>query len=143
MADGELPGYSLGKKLGIGKYGVVYKATRISDGAAFAAKQISLAGVKRKEKAAVLEEVKVLKMLHHPRIVRFISTHYDDSEDVLSIITELCAGGDLEKEVSRMPEERLPSNLAPLLLRGVLEALNYIHLAGVLHRDIKVRCPSL
>lgn len=66
------PGYALKELLGRGAFGEVHRVTRLVDGADLACKIISLVGTPTAERKAILDEVAVLRSLHHEGIVRFI-----------------------------------------------------------------------
>lgn len=140
MGDG-IPGYDLKEVLGSGSYGVVYRANRTGEAGAaeFAVKQVSLIGVPAEERAKIQKETFLLRELHHSGIVRFVESHVGPTK--LSIVTELCGGGDLSTYVSRLPGRRVPSSDVRRLARSVLEALDYLHPKGIIHRDIKVGEP--
>ena len=135
---GVLPGYVFTRKLGNGAFGTVYEARREADGNLFAAKVIDLSVVSDEESTSILGEVNILKTLHHPGVLRFVSFDFNAAERVLTMLTELCPGGDLEKHVARVPGKRLLPSVVVVVTRALLAAIRYLHLEGVMHRDIKV-----
>ena len=78
----------------------------------------------------VRNEVKILRTLHHPNIVRV----YDlfESEAEIYIVMEYCSGGDL---YSRAPYTEEQSSK---IMSKLLSAVAYLHRAGIVHRDIKM-----
>ena len=138
MAESALPGYTLGKMLKPGSFGMVFEARRDSDGAVVAVKVISLSGSTEAEQTGITEEVKILQKLHHPNIVSFLASHFNHATKTLYIVTELCAGGDLQDYVSRLPGGRLPPADFARLVRPLLHALHHLHATNIMHRDIKV-----
>jgi len=102
-------------------------------------KQIRLSGVPTEHDRYIRSEVNILKRLHHPGVVRFFDSYLDEAAQVLSIITELCEYGDVLRHASTFPLKKLPWNDAVQLAWTLLEILYYLHLDGVMHRDIKVR----
>lgn len=73
-------------------------------------------------------------MLEHPNIVRLFDV-YEDGADV-SLVLAYCSGGTLGDVASHCVfGEELFAGSAVQMLR----ALNYIHLTGIVHRDIKPR----
>jgi serine/threonine protein kinase len=86
------------------------------------------------------QEIRTLKKLRHPNIVRFLasgSEHHDEAHGpVLHYLAmELVAGDDLDAMVRRLgplPIERVQS-----IARQLASALAEIHRHGLIHRDIK------
>ena len=129
--------------LGHGRNGVVFEVLR-DDGVAFATKQVDILSVDAAELDRTQHEVAILKRLHHPGVVRFYGLHHDEAEKKLYITTELCRGGSLGKfAATHLLEGRIPPGAAIRLARSLLEALRYLHLEGVMHRDIKVTADKL
>lgn len=134
-----IPKFVLGKRIGRGGFGTVFEAVCAADGALVAVKQISLVGETSVRERQITREVDTLRRLHHPQIVQFIDSDYNPSTGVLSIVTELCAGGSLGERVSRLPQRRMPSAEVEMIAGYLLQALRYMHLEHFLHCDIKVR----
>lgn len=133
-ADGP-PGFTITRELGRGQ-NIVYEGTRDLDGTVCALKKIDTRWLSREQEAIVIEEINILRGLHHPGILRYIGMHR--GEDDIFVITEVCIGGSLEDRVARLPGRRLPSEHFGVLARALLEAVHYLHLRGIIHRDIKV-----
>ena len=96
----------------------------------YAMKSIHLDRVTDKNFLAELRnEIDILKRLDHPHIVRAIETF--EHKDQISIIMELCSGGDL---YSRDPytEEQ-----AARIISSILSAIVYMHGRNIVHRDLK------
>ena len=49
----------------------------------------------QKEKQQLVNEVNILRELNHPSIVKYYDRIIDKQNDKISIIMELCEGGDL------------------------------------------------
>ena len=138
MAEITIPGYTVVRKIGSGSFGDIYIVRRSSDGIEHAAKVIDLSGASATEEEDIQNEVKMLQRLHHQGVLKFISSIHDARELKLIIVTELCPGGDLEKHVSRLPGKRLATVVVLGVCCRVLQALRYLHLEGIIHRDLKV-----
>lgn len=96
----------------------------------YAMKSIHLDQVTRKEFVDELRnEIAILKDLDHPNIVRAIETF--EWNDKISIVMELCSGGDL---YSRDPYKE---NDAARIIGSVLNAIAYMHSRNIVHRDLK------
>jgi len=53
-----------------------------------------------KERSRMYQEIKILKQLDHPNIVK-IFDFYDD-DDYMYIVTELCSGGELFDMITKI-----------------------------------------
>eukprot|EP01134_Creolimax_fragrantissima_P002052 CFRG2052T1 len=81
----------------------------------------------------VLNERKILELLHHPLLVN-IWFSFQDEEDMFMVV-DLMLGGDMRYHLQHhgaLSESRIRNYMAELS-----NALCYIHSKGVLHRDIK------
>ncbi len=127
--------YQMYKEIGKGTYGAVYQARCLKTGQPCAIKKFQGALSNTSRAKNCLREIEILTKLSHPNVVKSISTYcYPAQDSSVYIVMEL-QPSDLRKLVH--------SNtwLEPLqlkkLLYGALVGLNYIHSAGVVHRDIK------
>ena len=93
--------WSNGATLGTGATSTVRNCTRKATGAIFALKTVALDRLSKKERRMLLEEVRVLKQLDHPNIVRVIETFVDFQR--LHIVLERCA------QIDRCVEQRVVS----------------------------------
>lgn len=89
--------------------------------------------VKGELKPEVKNEMKIMQRLQHPNVVEFVDYHEDDER--LYIVMEFVAGGSLLGYLDRNLVMCEP--LAKEFCRQVLAALEYLHDAGITHRDIK------
>ncbi|KAL3858100.1 hypothetical protein ACJMK2_012711 [Sinanodonta woodiana] len=81
----------------------------------------------------VMSEVKILKALKHPCIIRIEDVI--DTPDVLYIILELVEGGELFDKVVELGLYDEPT--AKLLFYQMVLAVKYLHDKGITHRDLK------
>ena len=79
-------------------------------------------------------EIKVLKSLKHPCIIRMLASY--ESDDYIHIVTELMEGGELFEYIVDDAKE-LNEETASKIVCRVARALRYMHEKGVLHRDLK------
>lgn len=85
-------------------------------------------------------EARVLCTLNHPRIVRFLELVEGSPRDF--IVMEFAAGGCLADKLKKLHDSRRDGFAsqrvaeAASLLLDILQALEYVHLKGVLHLDI-------
>jgi len=122
--------FTLGEQIGRGAFSVVY-ALRAPSGA-LAAKVMVKRDLPPDHVEQLLSELRVLRTLHHPNIIRLHATHEDD--ETLSIIMERASCDLLEclQKNGLFSEVR-----ARRLMRQLLCALEFCHANGIIHRDIK------
>jgi serine/threonine-protein kinase len=129
-----VPGYRLVQELGRGAMGVVYLATREADGCDVALKAIIPGGAaSRKSIDLFLREASVLKRLSHPNIVGF--RDMGAASGLLYFAMDYVPGTDAER--LRCERGRWSVRSAVRTMIEVLEALDYAHNEGFVHRDVK------
>ena len=117
--------------LGEGSYGVVRMATRYSDYEIRAVKIIPKSRVKNRE---ILDsEIKVLKQMDHPNIVRLYEV-YENSRYIY-LVMEMCEGGELFDKLMEMGH--FSEKEAASIMTQMLEAVLFMHEKGFAHRDLK------
>ena len=128
-----LKDYQLGHCLGRGAFGSVYSALNWSTGETVAIKQIRLSDMPKTELKVIMQEIDLLKNLHHPNIVKYHG--FVKSSEALWIILEYCEQGSLYTICKNFG--KFPENLVALYTAQVLQGLLFLHDQGVIHRDIK------
>ncbi|KAI8612311.1 kinase-like domain-containing protein, partial [Chytriomyces sp. MP71] len=126
--------YRLEKTIGQGTYGKVKLGTHITTGEQAAVKVIEKAQIKSSKQVARLQrEIRFLKLLHHPHIVKV----YDviETDDFIYIIMEYAVGGELFDYI--VANKRVKEREARAFFRMVLSAIDYCHKNAVIHRDLK------
>ncbi|KAI6679046.1 hypothetical protein NL676_039842 [Syzygium grande] len=75
-------------------------------------------------------------MVHHP----FLPTLYTEFKffHFSCIVMELCSGGDLYSLLHKQPDKRFSLATARFYAAEVLVGLEYLHMLGVIHRDLKL-----
>ena len=128
----EVGGYRVLGPLGSGGMGAVYRAVD-ADGVTVALKLLHPHLTADPEARARLErEVANLRKVRHPGVARVLDAEIDSTEPF--VVTELVSGTDLATRVrDRGPFG--PDDLADLA-EGLRGALEEVHAAGVLHRDL-------
>ena len=127
--------YRIGARMGSGASGVIYRATRITDGLPVAIKLLRAATAHDAVASDRLRrEAEALGLAWHPNVVEVIDHgHLPDGTSYL--VMELLEGEPLatrlKYKVRLAPEELLP------IAMNVSEAVVAIHAAGVVHRDLK------
>eukprot|EP00240_Pyramimonas_obovata_P001434 CAMPEP_0118944726 /NCGR_PEP_ID=MMETSP1169-20130426/40886_1 /TAXON_ID=36882 /ORGANISM="Pyramimonas obovata, Strain CCMP722" /LENGTH=461 /DNA_ID=CAMNT_0006890275 /DNA_START=827 /DNA_END=2212 /DNA_ORIENTATION=+ len=87
-----------------------------------------------KQRDAALREVEVWSSVNHPGIVNLIEFFVEPTSVI--IVMELCRGATLLDEVLERGGYSVQE--ARFIFKQVLEAVRYLHAAGVVHRDIKL-----
>ncbi|GAA6014456.1 hypothetical protein JCM11491_007060 [Sporobolomyces phaffii] len=128
-----LPDFKLAEKLGQGAFGSVYRALNWTTGETCAVKQIDLSHIPRSELPDIMQEIDLLKNLHHSNIVQYRG--YARTDSALYIVLEYCENGSLSAIIKKFG--RFPESLVGLYVLQVLQGLLYLHDQGVIHRDIK------
>ncbi|CAN0916700.1 Serine/threonine-protein kinase KIPK1 [Linum grandiflorum] len=128
--------FKLVKKLGGGDIGSVYLAKLSGTDCQFALKVMDnefLAS--RKKMVRAQTEREILQMLDHP----FLPTLYAhfSSEKSSCLVMEYCNGGDLHVLRQKQPGRCFSEPATRFYVAEVLLALEYLHMLGVVYRDLK------
>lgn len=140
--------------IGKGAFAVVYKVASKYDGSPYAAKELDK---QRFMKNGVVDqkaenEMKIMQCIDHvsassrwqvaylwltilkSNIVRYIET-IDWDDRLLIIIMEYVSGGDLGRHISERGP--LPEGDVKLMAGQLVDALSYLHVRNITHRDVK------
>ncbi|KAF9117199.1 Suppressor of Sensor Kinase (SLN1) [Mortierella sp. AM989] len=125
--------WQMAKYIGSGTFGTVYLGTNSDTGELIAVKEIRFQNASMSLVKSIRDEMKVMKMMHHPNIVR-----YDNIEvhrHKVFIFMEYCQGGSLADllEHGRIEDEKVIKFYTLQMLKG----LAYLHDKNVVHRDVK------
>ncbi|CAH9090621.1 unnamed protein product [Cuscuta europaea] len=124
------------KRLGCGDIGSVYLAELVGTRCYFAMKVMDKATLEgRKKLVRAQTEREILQCLDHP----FLPTLYShfESDKSSCLVMEFCPGGDLHALRQRQPGKYFPENAARFYVAEVLLALEYLHMLGIIYRDLK------
>ncbi|EEC67445.1 hypothetical protein OsI_34659 [Oryza sativa Indica Group] len=137
--------FRLLRRLGCGDIGTVYLselsnvAVGGGGGAArawFAMKVMDKASLESRRKLSRAQtEREILQLLDHP----FLPTLYAhfETDRFACLVMEFCPGGDLHALRQRQPGKHFPEHAARFYAAEVLLALEYLHMLGVVYRDLK------
>ncbi|XP_030493852.2 serine/threonine-protein kinase D6PKL1 [Cannabis sativa] len=128
--------FNLIKKLGCGDIGTVYLAELIGTNCLFAIKVMDNEFLARRKKMPRAQtEREILRMLDHP----FLPTLYAQftSDNLSCLVMEYCPGGDLHVLRQKQPGRNYSEAAARFYVAEVLLALEYLHMLGVVYRDLK------
>ncbi|XP_062484212.1 myosin light chain kinase, smooth muscle-like isoform X2 [Pezoporus occidentalis] len=124
--------YTQLEKLGEGKFGMVFRLQEKATGKIRAGKYFRTQTAK--EKQAARDEVELMNLLHHPRLVQCLAAFQGPAE--LVMVMEYVAGGELfERIVDNDFEHTEPSSTQ--YLRQILAGLQFMHGQAVVHLDLK------
>ncbi|PAA47211.1 hypothetical protein BOX15_Mlig025270g1 [Macrostomum lignano] len=124
--------YEILEELGSGAFGVVYRCKEIATGQIFVAKFIDTPLAI--DKLTVRNEVNIMNMLHHPKLINLHDV-YDDVKEMV-LIMEFLSGGEV---FDRIADNTYKMSEAEVVnyIRQVCEGLKHMHEQGVVHLDIK------
>eukprot|EP00117_Sycon_ciliatum_P001911 scpid23745/ scgid7370/ Hormonally up-regulated neu tumor-associated kinase; Serine/threonine-protein kinase MAK-V len=128
--------YWIGRRLGEGAFAKVKEGMHIPTGEKVAVKIID----KKKARADkyvslnMRREAKLMTMLCHSNILRLL----DEVETANSyyLVTEMAEGGDLMDHIYK--NTHLPEDEVRVYIRQIVSAIDHIHKAGIIHRDLKI-----
>ena len=103
-------------------------------------KTISLTNMNEEKKKKTFEEVKILRKLNHPNIIKFHEVFVvKEPSQTLNIIAEYADGGDLSEKIKNQKKKKgyfKESQILDWFIQICL-ALHHMHKKHILHRDIK------
>jgi len=122
------------KVIGEGSYGTVYIAKDINTEEEYAVKVYNKKILNKEELERVNIEAYVMNNFNHKNILRFKQI-IEDNENVYMIL-EYAKNGDLLEYIKN--KNRLSEQEARCFFIQILNALEYTHDIGIIHRDIKL-----
>lgn len=123
-----------GHDLGYGSFSKVVLATHKTTGVKYAVKIVSKLHMISEQKVHyVMNEKNILRSLHHPNIIRLLSTF--QTNDELFYILEYAEGGELLEYIKKVG--RFDYDTARHVSAELVNGLEYIHSKNIAHRDIK------
>ncbi|KAK2975253.1 hypothetical protein RJ640_028005 [Escallonia rubra] len=132
----ELSHFRLLKRLGSGDIGSVHLCELIGTRSYFAMKVMDKAALaSRKKLLRAQTEREILQSLDHP-FLPTLYTHFE-TEKFSCLVMEFCPGGDLHALRQRQPAKYFPEHAARFYVAEVLLALEYLHMLGIIYRDLK------
>ncbi|KAK7339587.1 hypothetical protein VNO77_20264 [Canavalia gladiata] len=132
----EMRHFRLLKKLGCGDIGSVYLAELSGTRTCFAMKVMNKTELaSRKKLVRSQTEREILQSLDHP-FLPTLYTHFE-TETFSCLVMEFCPGGDLHALRQRQPGKYFSEHAARFYVAEVLLALEYLHMLGIIYRDLK------
>lgn len=125
--------YMATKVVGAGSFTEVWKARHTLHGNQVAIKDVDLQKLNKHLRYCLDCEIKFLRSVNHPNIIRLLETIEDG--DHLFLVLEYCAGGNLAAYVQRYG--RVQEQIARNFMRQLGAGLEVLHAHHVIHRDLK------
>ncbi|ELP89072.1 serine/threonine protein kinase ppk14, putative [Entamoeba invadens IP1] len=124
------------KMIGRGNVGHVYLVQLNNTSHYFAMKVRSKAAMTQQNKTdRVTTEREILKTTHHPFLTHLYWSF--STEKCFYFVMDYCAGGNFYRALRKTPHKFLPEEPARFYLAEILLALEYLHLNGIIYRDLK------
>ncbi|CEG73577.1 hypothetical protein RMATCC62417_08931 [Rhizopus microsporus] len=131
----KLEDFKIGKHLGTGKFGTVYKGQEKSSKKVVALKILNKKDLQHSRVVPfVKREIEIQAHLHHPHILRLYG-YFHDKINIYAVL-EYAEKGELYQKLAN--EKRFDEKQAANYLVQLSHALEYIHRLGVIHRDLKL-----
>lgn len=124
--------YILQEKLGVGKFGHVYKLTHKESGRVCAGKFYK--GRRAKEREAARKEIELMNYLHHPKLVQCLGA-YDHRLEMVMVM-EYIAGGELFERIVDDSFEHTETT-SVRYMQQIVEGVSFMHQQRILHLDLK------
>ncbi|XP_043924756.1 LIM domain kinase 2 [Protopterus annectens] len=119
-----------GEVLGRGFFGQAIKVTHKATGEVMVMKELICCDEDTQK--TFLKEVKVMRSLDHPNVLRFIGVLYKDKR--LNLITEYIQGGTLKDYIRNM--DPFPWQKRVHFARCIASGMAYLHSMCIIHRDL-------
>lgn len=133
------------KSLGKGSYGKVKLAVHNKSGQQYAVKILNKANLLRVHAGSnttamdkVHQEIRIMKTLNHPNVIKIYSVVDDPDEYKLYLVMEFLEGGQIfHVDSSGVGKEPVEKERLKKYIVGIANGLAYLHGKGIVHRDIK------
>ena len=127
--------YELKEVIGKGKFGVVNLGIHKKTQKQVAIKIINKDSIKTTEdKELVKVEIDILKLCHHPNIVRLLD--HLENLDYIFIVMEYIEGGTLGQYLKKH-NFNFTEHQAANIIYQIAQGVKYLHSYGIVHRDLK------
>ncbi|XP_061105680.1 LIM domain kinase 1-like [Conger conger] len=120
-----------GEVLGKGCFGQAIKVTHRETGEVMVMKE--LLRFDEETQRTFLKEVKVMRCLDHPNVLKFIGVLYKDKR--LNLIAEYIKGGTLREIIKKM-DSKYPWKQRVSFAKDIAAGMTYLHSMNIIHRDL-------
>lgn len=125
--------YKLLKTIGKGNFAKVKLAKHLPTGKEVAIKIIDKTQLNHSSLQKLFREVRIMKMLDHPNIVKLYQVI--DTEKTLYLVMEYASGGEVFDYL--VAHGRMKEKEARAKFRQIVSAVQYCHQKHIIHRDLK------
>ncbi|CAK82353.1 unnamed protein product (macronuclear) [Paramecium tetraurelia] len=127
--------FSVSKMIGKGSFAKVYSATKKENNNQYAIKAFSKSYMSQQSKGieSLLNEIKVMRRLNHPNIVKLHEVH--ETTNSIYFVLDMIQGGELLQRVRETGF--LPAQTMQKLAFNLISALRHMHENNLIHRDLK------
>uniref|UniRef100_A0A3B4AU75 non-specific serine/threonine protein kinase n=1 Tax=Periophthalmus magnuspinnatus TaxID=409849 RepID=A0A3B4AU75_9GOBI len=128
--------YLIGRKLGEGSFAKVREGLHALTGEKVAVKVIDKRKAKKDSYVTknLRREGHIQQMIRHPNITQLLDIL--ETENSYYLVMELCPGGNLMNRI--YDKKRLEERETQKYIRQLVLAVEHLHRAGVVHRDLKI-----
>ena len=132
----EVEDLSLHGQIGVGGFGTVYKATRLSTSEIVAVKELRSDRLTMSSWASLYAEVETMASVRHPFVLELIGAHITEP---YRIITRFCPGKSLFDRLHRhnLDLPTLSSTQLTKIAYQVAVGMAHLHSMNIVHRDLK------
>ncbi|XP_053704114.1 LIM domain kinase 1-like isoform X3 [Synchiropus splendidus] len=120
-----------GEVLGRGSFGQAVKVTHKETGEVMVMKE--LIAFDEETQKTFMKEVKVMRGLDHPNVLRFIGLFYQDRH--IHFVSEYIEGGTLKDTINKM-DEGFSWSVRVSYAKDIAAGMAYLHSMNVIHRDL-------
>jgi serine/threonine protein kinase len=125
--------YEVESTIGKGNYAVVKLARHRITKTEVAIKIVDKRRLDSENLAKIYREIRVLKMLKHPHIVKLYQVM--ETNNMIYLVQELAKNGEIYDLIAR--QTRLSENEAREKFWQIISAIDYLHKFNIVHRDLK------
>lgn len=116
-------------------FGVVQLAKHVPSEEMVAVKRFNMEKLSKNEAALIQQEIVLTKQLQHPNIITYYVAYVKGPE--VHVVSPLMGFGSCRDLINAHFNEGLPENAIGLLLKDILEGLDYMHRRGYIHRAVR------
>lgn len=129
-------GVKLTSILGVGAYGVVYKAEDCHTGISCAVKALNKSGLSQRQQKFLAREIELHRRASsHTNVVTLLDVL--EASDCTYVVLEYCSEGDLFGNITEHGHFVGNDALAKRIFLQILDAVEHCHSQAIYHRDLK------